>query len=210
MTHSESIYIVGAGGHGKVVIATLRDAGHTVAGVFDDNPDAWGKTVLGIPVLGPATELNDRQPGAKTVLAIGSNSVRKMLARKLTKLDWFTAIHPTAYVHPTVAIGPGTVVFAGVILQPDAQVGCHCIVNTAASVDHDCRIGNFVHLAPGVRLAGSVIIQDGAFMGIGSSTLPGVHIGENAIIGGGATVVTNIPDNTTAVGVPARIKTRPL
>lgn len=191
-----------------MVIATLRDADHTVSGVFDDNPEVWGKTVLGIPVLGPVKKLNEQQPGAKAVLAIGSNSVRQTLARKLTNLDWFTVIHPAAYVHPTVKIGPGTVVFAGAVLQPDAQIGRHCIVNTAASVDHDCRIGDFVHLAPGVHLAGGVVIQDGVLMGIASSAIPEIHIGKNALIGSGSTVITDIPDNTTAVGVPARAKRR--
>jgi sugar O-acyltransferase (sialic acid O-acetyltransferase NeuD family) len=203
---SNHIYVIGAGGHGKVVIATLRDAGYVVAGVLDDNPVTWRKTVLGLPVLGPATKLLE-VPTAKAVLAIGSNAVRQSLARQLMAVDWLTVIHPTAYVHPSVKVGCGTVVFAGAVLQPDAEVGCHCIVNTAVTVDHDCHIEDFVHLAPGVHLAGSVTVGAGTLMGIASAAIPGIHIGKSTVIGAGATVISDIPDNVTAVGSPARIKT---
>ena len=60
-----------------------------------------------------------------------------------------------------------TAVFAGVVIQPDACVGRHVIVNTGASVDHDCVISDFAHVAPGVRLAGGVTVAEGVFIGSG-------------------------------------------
>jgi acetyltransferase-like isoleucine patch superfamily enzyme len=84
-------------------------------------------------------------------------------------------------------------------------LGEHVIVNHAASVDHDCVIGSFVHLAPGVRLAGGVTVEEGALVGIGAAALPGVRIGAGTVVGGGAAVVRDLPPHVTAVGVPARI-----
>src|SRR5262245_10113907 len=129
----ERVQVFGAGGHAKVVIATLTAAGHDVVAVWDDDAARWGGTCLGVPIRG-ATAAADDLP---TILAIGDNRARARLASAMTR-RWMTVIHPTAHVHPSVTLGPGTVVFAGAIVQPDARLGAHVIVNTAATVDHDC------------------------------------------------------------------------
>ncbi|MBL8848585.1 MAG: sugar transferase, partial [Planctomycetaceae bacterium] len=150
----EGVFVIGAGGHAKVVIATLQAAGQTAAAVLDDDPAQWGRTVLGVPVVGPVCTL-ERELGRQAVIAIGSNAVRRRIAKEL-RAEWVTVVHPSACVHATVLLGAGTVVFAGAVIQPDAAIGAHCIINTGASIDHDCRLGDFVHAAPGVRLAGDV------------------------------------------------------
>jgi acetyltransferase EpsM len=78
-------------------------------------------------------------------------------------------------------------------------------VNTAASVDHHCSIGDAVHIAPGVRLAGNVKIGQGAWVGIGATIIENVRIGDGAVIGAGSVVVEDIPDAVVAYGVPARV-----
>ena len=47
---------------------------------------------------------------------------------------------------------------AGVVIQSGSVIGDNVIVNTNASVDHDCRIGQHVHLAPGVVVCGNVCV----------------------------------------------------
>ena len=94
--------------------------------------------------------------------------------------------------------------FAGAVIQPDAILGRHVIINTGATVDHDCRLGDFVHVAPGAHLAGGVRIDPGGFMGIGSVAVPGVHLGTGCVVGAGAVVVRDLLPNVTAIGVPAR------
>jgi acetyltransferase-like isoleucine patch superfamily enzyme len=96
------------------------------------------------------------------------------------------------------------VVFAGAVIQPDSVLGSHAIINTGATVDHDCHIGNFVHVAPGCNLAGAVTLKEGAFMGIGSRAIPGVTVEAWTTVGAGATVVHDLPGGITAVGTPAR------
>jgi len=203
---SRTAAVLGAGGHGKVVIATLRAAGWEVASAWDDAEARWGEEVLGVPIRGPLERAGEA--GAEGyVLALGSNRQRRRLAEALD-LPWVSAVHPAAVVHPSVALGPGTVVFAGVVIQPDSGVGRHAIVNTAASVDHDCRLGDFVHVAPGVRLAGGVTVGEGGLLGIGSSVLPGLAVGAWATVGAGAAVVRKVPDGATVAGVPARLLER--
>lgn len=194
------VQVIGAGGHAKVVIATLLDLGVEVTAVWDDAPSA--PACLGVPVRGKVAEAD---PAIPAILAIGDNRARARLAGALA-LPWHVAVHPTAYVHATASLGPGTVVFAGAIVQPGAVIGAHAIINTAASIDHDCRLGDFVHVAPGVHLSGAVALDDGVLIGVGACAKPGARVGAWSVIGAGAAVVSAIPAEVTAVGVPARVK----
>lgn len=203
MSDKESIAIIGAGGHARVVIGTLQAAGLPVEAIFDDNPSVWNTEILGIPVLGAVNRLID-EGYKRAVIAIGDNATRRRLSVQLRGIEWVSVVHPHTWIHPSVQIGAGTVVFAGVVVQPEARIGKHVILNTGATVDHECIVDDYAHVAPGVHLAGRVEIGEGAFVGIGSSVIQCCKVGAWAVIGAGAAVVRDIPDGVTAVGVPAR------
>lgn len=194
--------VLGAGGHAKVVIATLRAVGHEVVAAYDDSAARWSGEILGVAIRG-ALEGARTASAEGFVLAVGDNRARRRIAERFD-LAWATVVHPAATVHSSVRLGPGTVVFAGAVIQPDTTVGRHGIVNTGSSVDHDCRLGDFVHVAPGARLGGAVAVDDGTLVGIGSSVLPGIQVGAWATVGAGAAVVADVPRGATVVGVPAR------
>jgi len=196
----QGVIVLGAGGHAKVVISTLRAAGYHVTGLYDDDPAKWGTLLAGVEILGPID-----QAAGLAVIGIGHNATRKAIVDRAGRVAWTTVVHPAACVDPTVRLGAGTVVFAGAVIQPDALLGDHCIVNTAATVDHDCVLGDFSHIAPGTHLAGNVTLGEGAFLGIGSAAIPGVRIGAWTTVGAGAVVIADLPDRVTAVGVPAHI-----
>jgi sugar O-acyltransferase (sialic acid O-acetyltransferase NeuD family) len=199
------VVVVGAGGHAKVVISTLQEAGIEIAALVDDDPGKVGETLLGVRVVGlPAERLSGGAPRA--VIAVGDNPQRRAVAERFPHVEWCSVVHPRAFMHPSVRLGPGTVVFAGAIIQPDTRIGPHVIVNTGATVDHDCEIGGFVHIAPGVHLSGGVTVGEGALLGIGSCVRPGGVVGSWATVGAGAAVVGTIPDGVVAVGVPARAR----
>jgi sugar O-acyltransferase (sialic acid O-acetyltransferase NeuD family) len=202
-----AVMVVGAGGHAKVVIGTLHACGFRVETVLDDDPSKLGASLLGIGVSGPTDRLAEGL-GLPAVLAVGNNRRRSSLAGRFTGVEWVTAVHPSAVVHPSVQLGAGTVVFAGAVVQPDTHIGRHAIINTAASVDHDCTLGDFVHVAPGTHLAGDVRVGDGTLLGIGCAVMPGVRIGCWATIGAGSAVVRNVGDGLTVAGVPAAALTR--
>jgi len=201
ITTSETI-VVGGGGHGKVVLSVLLSAGFRVDAVLDDNSTLWGQELLGVSIRGPVTSRIDGT--TKAVLGIGDNAARRRLSQELP-CDWIAATHPAAWVAQDVQVSDGAVVFAGAVVQPGAHIGRHAIVNTRASIDHDCVIGRWSHIAPGATLTGNVVVGDGALVGAGSVILPGVNVGAWAVVGAGAVVTKDVRPHTRVTGVPARV-----
>lgn len=198
---SGAVTVLGAGGHGKVVVATLQAAGIEVTAVLDDDPARWGGELLGVEIGGPTARLEH----GMAVAAVGDNRARAALVGRFGPgVTWIPAVHPSAVVHPSARIGPGSVIFAGAVVQPDSAVGAHVIVNTGATVDHDCRLGDYVHVAPGAHLGGHVTVGAGTLVGLGAAVLPERALGSWAVVGGGATVAADVADGATVVGVPAR------
>tara|TARA_R110002049_G_scaffold27321_2_gene94041 strand:- start:126500 stop:127174 length:675 start_codon:yes stop_codon:yes gene_type:complete len=194
------VFVIGAGGHGKVVAQILREMGADVAGMMDDDPSA--ETPEDTAFLGPITQLNNYK-NPQAVIAIGCNLIRRRV-RDSFQARWLTAIHPSAYVSPSAKLGRGVVVCANAAIGEDAVIGEHVIVNTSTSVDHDAKIGEFTHLACGVTLAGGVEIGDDVLVGAGATVLPFIRIGNRATLGAGGVATRNIDDEVIAYGVPAR------
>ena len=202
----DEIIVVGSGGHAKVVIEILRECGQQVAYCISNGKDK--KKCLGVPVLvGDVWLTSLRAQGYhRAFVAIGSNRIRLQIANDIRALNYevVNAISPKALISPSARFGVGVAVMAGAIVNAEAEISDFSIVNTGASVDHDCRIGQGAHIAPQCALAGMVTIDEGAFMGIASCAIPEVRIGKWSTIGAGAVVTKDIPDGVVAVGVPAR------
>jgi UDP-perosamine 4-acetyltransferase len=203
------VLIVGAGGHGKVVLDILRAGGkHTPVGFIDADVSLAGTTLGGLPVFGPANQLPKLSKKLKfAIIAIGDNRTRLTYAKMLLEqgFDLINAIHPTASVSANATIGHNIVIAAGAIVCAEASIRDSAIINTAAVVDHECEIGQAAHICPTVALAGRVRVGEGAFIGLGAKVIPCISIGEHAIIGAGAVVIRDIPPYATAVGVPAKL-----
>jgi len=161
------------------------------------------------PVLGSSEKLAELKLQGIThiLIAIGDNAVRLGLAQRALALGFelATAIHPRATVAQSATIGAGSVLMAGSVVNPGASIGSNCIINTCSCVDHDCELGEGVHICPGAHLAGHVQVGAGTMIGVGAAVRDQVRIGKGCIIGAGAAVVCDIPDYSVAVGVPARV-----
>jgi sugar O-acyltransferase (sialic acid O-acetyltransferase NeuD family) len=208
---TEIFAVVGAGGHAKAVVDALLSSGHEVLGFYDDNPALLGvEPIPGVKVLGDTKDLPGRLEKWKgmVILAVGENRMRCRLSQRYS-LTYGIAYAPSAVLGRGVRIGKGSMILPSATVNIDTVIGEHVILNTSCSVDHDCAIGDFVHIAPGAHLGGGVVVGEGTFVGLGASVIPGIRIGRWSIIGAGAAVTKDLPDNCTAVGVPAKVmKTR--
>ena len=205
--NTEQIFIYGGGGHGKVVIETIeRQFGsERIGGLFDDDPQKKDSDFYGYKIIGGIKDYNEQIPNL--ILAIGNNEIRKKKAAEIVHLvtSFITASDPSSQISRATTIGKGTLVMPGVIINADAYIGNHCILNTNAIIEHECYVGNFTHIAPGAVLTGAVKIGEATMIGANSVIVPGIKIGSNCLIAAGSVVTTNIPDNAVVRGNPARI-----
>ena len=104
-----------------------------------------------------------------------------------------------------IYLSDGTVVMQGAVVQSCARIGNHCIINTAASVDHDCVIEDYVHISPNATLCGGVTVGEGSQVGAGAVVIPGIKIGRWSLVAAGAVVMKDVPDNVLVLGNPARV-----
>ena len=192
--------IIGASGHGKVVADIARRNGYKEI-VFLDDDDSINKCG-GYPVIGKSSEAGTID--ADVIIGIGNARVRKQIQESIPDEKLVTLIHPDAVVAEDVAIGKGTVVMAGAVINPGVRIGKGCIINTCSSVDHDCIVDDFVHVAVGSHLCGTVNVGAGTWIGAGVTVNNNVFICPDCMIGAGAVIVNDIWESGTYVGVPAR------
>lgn len=209
---AQDIIGLGAGGHAKVLIETLRQVGdYEIVGLLDPDPAKWNTQLLGVVVLGS----DDLLPGllAQGIHYVfiglggtGNTHPRRLLYEKALKLGFFipVIIHPLAIVSPSARVGVGANIMPGAIVNADAQLGQNVIINSGAIVEHDCVIEDHVHIASGARLASTVYVGEGAHIGAGATVKQCIQIGAWAVVGAGAVVIRDVAPHQTVVGVPAR------
>lgn len=128
---SDSVILIGGGGHSKVVIDCIQASVGQAVGILDDGI-AVGTSVLGVPVLGKIEDYT-KYLQHQFLIAIGNNSIRRRISQQL-QVKWYTAIHPSAVVSPHARIGVGTVVMPRAVINAGAIIGSHCIVNADGCV----------------------------------------------------------------------------
>ena len=199
--------IFGAGGHGKVVGETALASGWQEIVFYDDKfPD---KRFTGNYVVSGKLEnlINDINFYDGCHVAIGTNSIRFDLIEKIKVLDisFPNIIHPSAIISNTATLTDASCIMSGVIVNAGSKIGTGVILNSASLVDHDCKIGDAVHIGPGANLGGGVTVGLRSWVGIGASVIHAIQIGSDAIVGAGSVVVRDVPNGVTSVGVPSRV-----
>lgn len=204
----EKLILFGAGGVGRDMLFVIEDAQQfEVLGFVDDTPALQGKTVGGKPVLGDTNWLLQQKEKIAVAICIANSQARKNIYEVLSANChlYYPNIFAKDIICPKNAImGQGCMFSFSNIVMVDPIIGDFLMVSISSRIGHDASIGSFVTIYPNVNLSGNVTVGDCTEIGTGAKIIPKKNIGKNVIIGAGAVVTKDIPDNCTAVGIPAK------
>jgi sugar O-acyltransferase (sialic acid O-acetyltransferase NeuD family) len=209
--------LIGAGGHGREVMPMLRSMlqEEILLGAAELVFVAEGACdmveVNGYPLITLDAFYNLQNPKQFNV-AIGDSGVRERLAEDCLShlIEPFPIIARGVVILDNNELGVGCMLSTNTIITSNVKIGCFFHANCQCNIAHDCIIGDYVTLAPGVRLNGNIVIEDHVYIGSGAIIRQGsqgkpVVIGEGAVIGMGAVVIGDVQPHTTVVGNPARL-----
>ena len=207
----KKIVILGAGDFGREVAWLIEGINkaklqYKIMGYLDDDTKKIGETFYDYPCHGPISMLTDlaSDEDVCAVIANQSSEIREHIVSLFPGFaHWETLIHPSANIARSVQIGKGSIICAGVNISVDTMIGDFCMLNMAATVGHDCRIGNFVSVMSGTCICGHVTVLDHAYLATNSSVMPFKKVGRSAKVGAGSVVLRNVNDEITVMGVPA-------
>lgn len=207
MTQSnKKLVIIGAGSLGVMTLDAVLCEGHYSLNqiLFIDDGKEVDEKIHDIPVIG-GIDVLDRLDSQEYdfVIAIANNKIRKKIAESY-ELNYVNIVHPAAVISKFAKIGHGNIILPNVSIDPNVKIKNHVVINKNNSIGHDTIFQNFTQVSPGCSLGGYTQIEEGAFLGLGVVTLPNLKIGTFSIVGAGAVVTKDIPDNCTAVGAPAK------
>jgi sugar O-acyltransferase (sialic acid O-acetyltransferase NeuD family) len=208
--------LLGCGGHAKVLLEIAQLSGYPVpVAVLDADPLLWGTQLEGVPVAGGDDRMKDLllQGISHFVVGLGGvkdNRPRQRLYEMAVSTGFvpLTLTHPSAVFSKTACSGPGLQQLPLSVVNAGVRLGVNVLINSGTIVEHDCLVGDHVHVASGARIASTVEIGIGVHIGIGAVIKQCLRIGDYAVVGAGAVVVEDVPAGYTVVGVPARVQKR--
>jgi sugar O-acyltransferase (sialic acid O-acetyltransferase NeuD family) len=205
---TDSLILIGGGGHCRACIDVIESAGITIAGILDK--EGKGKNVLGYPVIGSDDQLKKlKEEGHSFIITVGqikTAELRIRLYRELKALgaSLVTIIAPSAHISRHAMIGEGSIIMHQAVVNAAARVGVNSIVNNKALIEHDCLIGDHCHISTAAVINGGCTLGNGVFIGSNAVLVQGVQIANEVVIGAGSVVVKNIEYPGIYAGQPAR------
>ena len=205
----KNLVIIGAGGFGREMFATAREAvGYgetfTVKGFLDGNPSALDG-FSGYPEIIGTPETYQIEENDVFITALGSIAARRRCAAMIEERGgrFISVIHRSASIGPNVTVGDGSLVAHNVVLTADIKVGRHSCVFHGTVIGHDTVLDDFTHVYSLVSVGGNVHIAEGASVFPGARIVPRVEIGSGSTVGIGSAVVRDVAPGITVFGVPA-------
>jgi acetyltransferase-like isoleucine patch superfamily enzyme len=155
-------------------------------------------------------DLEDFVPDPEETAVLGfrgrsSRPLRERLKREFG-IEFPPLIHPTAYVSPMSEVGEGTIVLSLADMGSFAKIGAFGVLNRCASMGHDTIAGDDVDLSPNATIGSNIRIEDAVRIGINSTVIEHLTLGEYCYVAGGAAVIRDVPPGVIVAGVPAVVK----
>lgn len=204
MSTTRDLIIYGAGGLGSEIVSMAESGCYAgrdtwrwnVIGFVDDRIEFWGKSIHGIPCLGPLNKTAEVRTGLSTFchVAMGNNEDRRQGAARIKALGWKagTVIHHSAYVSWETEIGYGTFIGPHVTISPNVNIGWHTLINTRASIGHHAVLGDFSQVSLGASVLGRATVEEGAMIGAHSVIMSNVTVGAWATVAIGTPILKKV------------------
>lgn len=201
--------IVGGGAQVKYAIDLLLNCyNQEILGILDveNNQEYHGSKIGGIEVLGYYKELIEAYEGVGVVVCHSDNKIKERIYLELKESNYKfpNLVHPNTYLSEYAELGEGNIINSYVSVMPFVSIGNCTVIHSNSVIEHDCKVDDFVNIAPSATLAGYVKVGKRSYIFTNSAILPGVEIGKDASVGAGAVVLEDVPDGSTVKGVPAR------
>lgn len=203
--------IIGAGTYGKVYLTYLQDAGIEIVGFLDDDKSLQGTSIRNIPVLGGTellSSLKDTHRVEAVYCPIGNNKLRVKFLEKAKSFGYKTPnyIHPSVIISPNVSIGEGVYILLGSHIMPYVTIEDYVMISMGVNIAHHSILSKGTFLSTGVNFGASIHAKKYSYIGISSTIMTGIKVlGTNCLIGAGAVVIKDVPDNAVMAGVPAKV-----
>lgn len=205
----QNAIIVGAGTYGEVYAEYLKQD-YKILGFIDDNVTLKGQYINGVQVLGNLDWLIENGDLLINIfIPIGNTRVKKNMLEKVRQYGFPTPnyIHPSVNIDPSVKLGANAIyILQGSIVMPLATIHDDVMISSSTTISHHTIVEEGVFVSFGVKIGASLRVKTCAYIGIGAIIMTGVNeVGQDALIGAGAVVIKDVPDNAVVVGNPAKI-----
>ena len=206
---NKPVVLLGAGGHASVLCDLLQRLGNEIIAVVAPTSPNESEVFASVKRLNQDDDVfkydTDSVVLVNGVGSLPGNSLRIKLYEKFKArgYQFMNVIAPSADVSPYSKMAEGVQIMPGAVVQTGTYLANNVIINTRASVDHDCIIGPHSHVAPGVTLSGGVVLAENVHVGTGASIIQGLTVGQNSVIGAGACVTDNVKQDS--IVYPAKV-----
>ena len=201
----EKLIIIGAGGYSKSVLDSIDYYNYRIKGFLDEFTNE--KEHLGYPVMWRSLDAIENPEIYFYFIAIGNNERRKIWFDRLMnrELRLINVVDKSAIISHEAKIGTGCFFGKMSVVNSKSVIGNNCIINTKSLVEHGCIVHSHANISTNAVINGDVEIGEGTFVGSCSVTIGQKRIGNWSTVGAGAVVISNVGDNVTVAGIPAKV-----
>lgn len=199
--------VIGAGTYGQVYKEYLQSEYELIA-YYDDDPTLHGKLIDGIEVRGNVQDALFNEKDCAVFVPIGNNNVRVRILKEFERNGYEipSFIHKDTIIHSSVKIGKAVYILPGTTIMPLTKIDDYVMISVGSNIIHHTHLGKGVFISNGCNVGANITVKENAYIGMGSTIMTGVKIiGKNSLIGAGAVVIKDVPDNAVMAGVPAKI-----
>jgi len=209
----KNLIIVGAGGFGREVFHWLKDwiafdetrkNDFQIKGFISLDPNELDGFDVPVGILGDE-ESYEFQKDDLFVMGVGQPKIKRKIAERMSKAEFFTLVHPTAIVCSSAKIGKGVIVCPFSTVSSDVTLGDFVMLNAFASVGHDCEVGDYCVLSGYANLNGFVTLESEVFLGTRATVVASKKVGSQSKISAHALVVSDVPSQTTVLSAAGKL-----